>query len=54
MWKHRYAYVWADGVYLVARIEMDKMALLCVVGVRDDGEKELLAMGQGYQENTES
>jgi len=33
---------------------MDKMALLCIVGARDDGEKELLAIGPGYRESTES
>jgi transposase-like protein len=54
LWKHRYAYVWTDGVYLGAGTEVDKMALLCVVGARDDGEKELLAMEPGYRESTES
>ena len=54
LWEHRYAYVWADGVYLDAGTEVDKTALLCVVGARDDGEKELLAMDPGYRESTES
>jgi len=54
LWEHRYAYVWADGVYLDAGTEVDKTALLCVVGARDDGEKELLAMDLGYRESTES
>ena len=54
LWEHRYAYVWADGVYLAAGTEVDKTALLCVVGARDDGEKELLAMEPGYRESKES
>lgn len=54
LWEHRYPYVWADGVYLDAGTEVDKMALLCVVGGRDDGEKELLAMEPGYRESKES
>lgn len=54
LWEHRYAYVWADGVYLTAGTEVDKTALLCVVGARDDGEKELLAMEPGYRESKES
>ena len=54
LWEHRYAYVWADGVYLGAGLEKEKMALLCVVGARDDGEKELLAMEPGYRESKES
>jgi putative transposase len=54
LWEHRYPYVWADGVYLDAGTEVDKLALLCVVGAREDGEKELLAMDPGYRESTES
>jgi transposase-like protein len=54
LWEHRYAYVWADGVYLDAGTEAEKTALLCVVGARDDGEKELLAMEPGYRESQES
>ena len=52
--EHRYAYIWADGVYLSAGTEQEKTALLCVLGAREDGEKELLAMAPGYRESTES
>ena len=51
---NRYAYIWADGVYLSAGTEKEKTALLCVLGAREDGEKELLAMVPGYRESTES
>ena len=51
---HRYAYIWADGVYLAAGTEKEKTALLCVLGAREDGVKELLAMEAGYRESTES
>jgi putative transposase len=51
---HRYAYIWADGIYLSAGMEKEKTALLCVLGAREDGEKELLAMELGYRESTES
>jgi transposase-like protein len=54
LWEHRYAYVWSDGVYLNAGTEVEKTAFLCVVGSRDDGEKELLAMDPGYRESSES
>jgi len=54
LWEHRYAYVWADGVYLDAGTEVEKTALLCVVGARDDGGKELLGMDPGYRESKES
>ena len=49
-----YAYIWADGVYLAAGTEKEKTALLCILGAREDGEKELLAMESGYRESTES
>ena len=50
----RYAYIWADGVYLGAGVDREKTVLLCVVGAREDGVKELLGMELGYRESTES
>ncbi len=50
----RYAYIYADGVYLKAGLEREKTALLVVIGVRADGVKELLAMNEGYRESAES
>jgi putative transposase len=52
--EHRYAYLWADGVYLGIGTEPDKTALLCVLGAREDGTKELLAMEPGYRESAAS
>jgi transposase-like protein len=52
--EHQYAYIWADGIYLGAGLEREKTALLCVLGAREDGEKELVAMEPGYRESTES
>ena len=51
---HQYAYIWADGVYLDAGQEDERTALLCVLGAREDGEKELLAIELGYRESTAS
>src|SRR5712692_1200185 len=51
---HQYAYLWADGVYLGVGTEAEKSALLCVLGVREDGTKELLALELGYRESTDS
>ena len=48
---HTYAYLWADGVYLGAGLEAEKSALLCVLGAREDGTKELLAIDLGYRES---
>ena len=50
----RYAYLWADGIYLGAGLEKEHSCLLVVIGAREDGSKELLAMGLGYRESTES
>lgn len=52
--ERRYAYVWADGIYRGAGLEDEKSALLCVLGAREDGTKELLAMELGYRESTAS
>jgi transposase-like protein len=54
LWEYQYAYIWADGIYLGAGLEKEKTALLCVLGARQDGEKELVAMEPGYRESTES
>lgn len=54
LWDHRYAYIWADGIYLGAGLEKEKTALLCILGATEDGEKELVAMEPGYRESTES
>lgn len=49
-----YLYCWVDGIYLAAGQEDEKSALLCVLGMRADGQKELLALGLGYRESAES
>ena len=50
----RYAYIWADGIYLGAGLEAESSCLLVVIGARADGAKELLALELGYRESTES
>ena len=50
----QYACTWADGIYLGAGLEKEKTARVCVLGAREDGTKELLAMELGYRESTES
>lgn len=52
--KRRYAYVWADGVYLKAGLESEKAAILVLVGVNDHGRKELISVMEGYRESHES
>jgi transposase-like protein len=50
----RYAYLWADGVYLDAGLEPETSCLLVVLGAREDGTKELLALELGFRESRES
>jgi putative transposase len=52
---HRYAYLFVDGVNVSVRLGEDpKVCLLVVIGVREDGRKELLAVQDGYRESEES
>jgi putative transposase len=51
----RYAYLFMDGIHVQVRLGEDpKLCLLIVIGVREDGVKELLAVEDGYRESTES
>jgi transposase-like protein len=52
---HRYAYLFVDGVNVSVRLGEDpKVCLLVVIGVREDGEKELLGVEDGYRESEDS
>jgi putative transposase len=52
---HQYAYWFVDGVHVSVRLGEDsKLCLLVVIGVSEDGTKELLAVEDGYRESTES
>lgn len=51
----RYAYLYCDGVHVKVRLGEDKrLCLLVVIGVREDGRKELLAVEDGYRESSDS
>jgi putative transposase len=49
-----YVYLWADGVHFNIRPEEDRLCCLVLFGVRADGSKELVAVGDGYRESEES
>jgi len=49
-----YVYLWADGVHFNIRLEEDRLCCLVLVGVRADGHKELVAVGDGFRESIES
>jgi len=50
----RYVYVWADGVYLQARMEPDKQCILVLIGATPEGKKELIGFQVGYRESAQS
>jgi len=51
----RNAYLFMDGIHVQVPVGEDpKVCLLIVIGVREDGCKELLAVEDGYRESTES
>ncbi len=51
--KH-YVYLWADGVYCSARLEDERSCLLVIMGADSLGNKELLAVSDGFRESTQS
>lgn len=50
----RYVYLWADGVYCSARLEDERSCLLVIMGADSFGNKELLAVSDGFRESTQS
>ena len=50
----RYVYVWADGVYLQARMEEQAECMLVVIGATPEGKKELVGFQVGVRESTQS
>jgi transposase-like protein len=49
-----YVYLWADGVHFNIRLEHERLCCLVLIGVRADGHKELVAVGDGFRESMES
>lgn len=50
----RYVYIWADGVYLQARMESEKNCILVLIGADEYGNKEVIAINDGYRESKQS
>jgi putative transposase len=49
-----YVYIWADGVYLQARMEEDAACMLVVIGATPEGKKELVGFQVGVRESSQS
>jgi putative transposase len=50
----RYVYVWADAVYLQARMEESAECMLVLIGATPEGKKELIGFQTGVRESTQS
>jgi putative transposase len=50
----RYVYVWADGVYLQARMEDAAECMLVLIGATPEGRKELVGFQTGVRESAQS
>ena len=50
----RYVYVWADGVYLQARMEPAAECMLVIIGATPEGRKELVGFQVGVRESAQS
>jgi transposase-like protein len=50
----RYVYIWADGVYFTPRLDGDRQCMLVIIGADEYGEKDVLAIMDGFRENAES
>ncbi len=50
----RYVYVWADGVYLQARMEPQAECMLVLIGATPEGRKELVGFQVGMRESAQS
>jgi transposase-like protein len=50
----RYVYLWADGVYLQARLEDHAECMLVLIGATPEGRKELVGFQVGVRESAQS
>jgi len=49
-----YVYIWADGVYLQARMEENAECMLVIMGATPEGKKELIGFQVGLRESAQS
>lgn len=52
--EERYVYWWVDGIYFNVRLEDDRQCILLILGAKEDGTKELVALEDGFRESKES
>ena len=47
----KYVYFWVDGIYCNVRLDDQRSCLLVIMGADEHGNKELLAVNDGYRES---
>jgi transposase-like protein len=50
----QYVYVWVDGVHFNIRLEDGRQCILVMMGATAEGQKELIAIADGYRESEQS
>ena len=48
----RYVYFWADGLHVNVRLDQERSCILVIMGADEHGNKELVAVSDGYREST--
>ena len=46
-----YVYFWVDGIYFNVRLDDEKSCILIIIGADKNGNKELVAVSDGYRES---
>jgi putative transposase len=49
-----HVYIWADGIYLQARVEENAECMLVIIGATPEGKKELIGFQVGLRESAQS
>jgi len=49
-----YVYIWVDGVHFNIRLEEDRQCILVLMGATKEGQKELIAIQDGFRESEQS
>ena len=44
-------YFWVDGIYFNVRLEDDRSCILVIIGADKNGNKELIAVNDGFRES---
>jgi len=52
--EERYVYFWADGIHVNVRLDEERSCILVIMGADEKGNKELVAVSDGYRESKAS